>query len=254
MSGAFPEGMPARLVVSLSGLTDARSDALTLARSLADDLDARGVPLTQLIQPASPDGPPAPELVGWVRERGDAIALHGYDHTPDPALRGGVGRKGEFSALPRHEAGLRLTAARRALTGLGLATDLFAAPRWLASPGTVAAARDQGFRMCLDEQGIHLFDDDVHLRARALGFRLDAAVAGDARKRAEAWRSRVLRTEALRVARRAGVVRIGVRAKDLRRPRRVETVLETVDAALAGGAWPTTYAALSATAPSMRTA
>jgi uncharacterized protein len=246
--------MPARLVLSLSGLTDARSDALATARALAAELDARSVPLTQLVQPASPDGPPSAELLDWMGERGDAIALHGYDHTPDPALRGGVGRKGEFSALPRHEAGLRLVAARRALTALGLATEVFAAPRWLASPGTVEAVREQGFRMCLDETGIHLFDDDVLLRARALGFRLEQAVAGEARRRAESWRSRMLHTEALRVARRAGVVRIGVRAKDLRRPVRVAAVLETVDAVLAAGAWPTTYASLSAVAPDTRTA
>ncbi|GAA4543294.1 DUF2334 domain-containing protein [Pseudonocardia xishanensis] len=239
--------MPARLVVSLSGLTDARPDALATARTLAADLDARGVPLTQLVQPASPAGPPSAELLDWIRERGDAIALHGYDHTPDPALRGGVGRKGEFSALPRHEAGLRLVAARRALTGLGLATDVFAAPRWLVSPGTIDAVRDQGFRVCLDEAGAHLFDDAVFLRARALGFRLQETLEGAARTRAESWRRRVLRTEALRVARRAGVVRIGVRAKDLRRPGRIATVLETVDAVLAEGAWPTTYAALPAT-------
>ncbi|GAA4701984.1 DUF2334 domain-containing protein [Pseudonocardia yuanmonensis] len=241
-------------MVSLSGLTDARSDALATARDLAAELDSRGVPLTHLVQPASPDGRPSGELVDWIGERGDAIALHGYDHTPDPARRGGVGRKGEFAALPRHEAGLRLTAARRALTGLGLAAAVFAAPRWLASPGTVEAVRAQGFRMCLDEGGVHLFDDDVLLRARALGFRLEAVVSGEERRRAEAWRCRLLHAEAVRIARRAGVVRIGVRAKDLRRPDRVRTVLGAVDAVLAEGAWPTTYAALSATAPAARTA
>jgi uncharacterized protein len=246
--------MPARLVLSLSGLTDARPDALTAARALAADLDSRGVPVTQLVQPASPDGPPSAALLDWIGERGDTIALHGYDHTPDPARRGGVGRKGEFSALPPHEAGLRLVAARRALTALGLATEVFAAPRWLASPGTVEAVREQGFRMCLDETGVHLFDDGVVLRARALGFRLDQSVDGEARKRAESWRTRILHTEALRIARRAGVVRIGVRAKDLRRPARVAAVLETVDAVLAEGAWPTTYAGLSAVAPDTRTA
>jgi uncharacterized protein len=248
--------MPARLVVSLSGLTDARDDALPRARVLAADLDSRGVPLTHLVQPASPDGPPAPPLLSWLRDRSggaDELALHGYDHTPDPARRG-VGRKGEFAALPRHEAGLRLTAARRALTGLGLGTAVFAAPRWLASPGTVEAVREQGFRMCLDDGGVHLFDDGVLLRARALGFRLEAVVSGEERRRAESWRCRLLHAEAVRIARRAGVVRIGVRAKDLRRDGRVRTVLETVDAVLSAGAWPTTYAALSATAPAARPA
>jgi uncharacterized protein len=49
------------------------------------------------------------------------------------------------------------------------------------------------------------------------------------------------------------VVRIAVRAKDLRRPDRVAQVLETVDAVLAEGAWPMTYSALSAN-PRTRTA
>jgi len=248
---AFPGGMPARLLVSLSGLTDARPGTLDLARALALDLHARDVPLTHLVQPASPAGPPSPELLAWIGQRiaeGDAVALHGYDHAPDPAARGGrVGRKGEFATLPRHEAGLRLTAGRRALARLGLTAEVFAAPRWMASPGTVEAVREQGLRMCADETGIHLFDDGVHLRARALGFRLDAALNRDDRRRAEAWRCRLLHAEAVRLARRAGAVRIGVRAKDLRRPERIRTVLETVDAVLGAGAWPVTYAALSAT-------
>jgi uncharacterized protein len=249
--------MPARLLVSLSGLTDARPGTLDLARALVADLDARGVRLTHLVQPASPDGPPSAELLAWIGERtadGDAIALHGYDHSPDPTARGSrVGRKGEFATLPRHEAGLRLTAARRALAGLGLTSAVFAAPRWLASPGTVEASREQGFRVCADETGVHLFDDGVVLRARALGFRLDASVDRDDRARAENWRCRVLHAEAVRIARRAGAVRIGVRAKDLRRPDRVRTVVDTVDAVLAEGAWSTTYAALPAN-PAVRTA
>ncbi|GAA1870316.1 DUF2334 domain-containing protein [Pseudonocardia ailaonensis] len=249
--------MPARLLVSLSGLTDARPGTLDLARLLAADLDARGVPLTHLVQPASPAGPPPPELLAWLSGRtadGDALALHGFDHTPDPAAHGSrAGRKGEFAALPRHEAGLRLTAARRALAGLGLASGVFAAPRWLASPGTVEAARDQGLRVCADETGVHLFDDGVVLRARALGFRLDASMDRGDRARAESWRCRLLHAEAVRVARRSGAVRVAIRAKDLRRPDRVRTVLDTVDAVLAEGAWPITYPALPST-PASRTA
>src|SRR4051794_5967545 len=249
--------MPARLVVSLSGLTDARADALPRARALAADLDLRGVPLTHLVQPASPDGPPAPPLLSWLRERvrgADELALHGYDHTPDPARRGGVGRKGEFAALPRQEAGLRLTAARRALAGLGLGTAVFAAPRWLASPGTVEAVREQGFRMCLDDGGVHLFDDDVFLRARALGFRLEAVGSGEDRRRAGAWGCRAAHAGAVRAAGGAGVGRIGVRGKGRRRPARARTVLESVDAVLGEGAWPTPSAALPATAPAAHTA
>jgi hypothetical protein len=113
------------LYVSLSG--DVANET---AEAFADALDARGVPLTHLLRPAAA---PA-DLVAWVRERcsrGDTLALHGFDHAPRPLGHGR--RKGEFASLPRHEAGLRLTAARRALTAAALWTDVFVPPRWLAS-------------------------------------------------------------------------------------------------------------------------
>ena len=179
-------------------------------------LDARAVPVTHLLRPAA--APPA--LVAWIRERGDALALHGYDHTPRP-LGHGRGRKGEFACLPHHEAGLRLTAARRALTALGLWTDVFAPPRWLASDGTVTAATEQGFRVLAAESAIYDLPTGAVEPARVLGAR--SASLG------VAW-----------VLRRGRPVRIHVRAKDLRRPGLAETVLAAVDAALAH-VTPTTY-------------
>ena len=179
-------------------------------------LDARGVPVTHLLRPA--DAPP--ELVAWIRERGDAIALHGYDHTTRPLGHGR--RTGEFASLPHHEAGLRLTAARRALTAAGLWTDVFVPPRWSASEGTFTAAAEQGFRVLAVESGIHDLRTGAAVPARVLSAR--TAQLG------VAW-----------VLRRGGPVRIHVRAKDLRRPGRAETVLAAVDAALAH-VTPTTYA------------
>lgn len=240
--------MSARLVVSLSGLTD-RPEALELATDLAAELDARDVPLSQLFRP---HGAPE-EVVGWVRDRlahGDALVLHGYDHTRDPTgARTGLGRRAEFAALPRHEAHLRLLAARRALTALGLRTDTFVPPRWLASPGTVDALREQGFAVCADEAAVRLLGvPDTVLAARVLGFRASGevrAVAED-RRAAEAWRARALLAGAARAVRRGELVRLAVRAKDLRRPTRVAAVLAAVDAALAAGAGPATYRALTA--------
>ncbi len=179
-------------------------------------LDARGVPLTHLLRPA--DAPA--ELVAWIRERGDALALHGYDHATRP-LGHGRGRKGEFASLPHHEAALRLTAARRALTAVGLWTDVFVPPRWLASDGTVAAAVEQGFRVLAVESGIHDLHSGAVVPARVLGAR--SAPLG------VAW-----------VLRRGGPVRIHVRAKDLRRPGRTDSVLAAIDTAL-GHVTPTTY-------------
>ncbi|WP_214367419.1 DUF2334 domain-containing protein [Pseudonocardia sp. H11422] len=247
--------MAARLVLSLSGLSDESPESLARGAELAAELDARGVPISQLLRPRGRDGAigRTSPLVSWLHERrdaGDAIVLHGYDHTvaaigsQSPVPR--IGRRAEFAALPRHEAGLRLTAARRALAATGLSTDLFVPPRWLASPGTLDALRDQRFAVCADETGIRLLQGPragAVLRSRVLGFRASGEkrpVAED-RRAAEAWRCRMLEAEALRTARRGGVVRIAVRAKDLRRPPRVRSVLAAVDAVLALGAVPIGY-------------
>ncbi|MCW0213833.1 MAG: DUF2334 domain-containing protein [Pseudonocardia sp.] len=244
--------MTADLVVSLSGLTDAPAGTVDRARVLVAELAWRGVPVTHLVQPRGEGGPltAGDPLVRWIRGRGDALALHGYDHDPDPTRQGSrIGRRAEFAALPRHEAGLRLTAARRALTAAGLGTDVFVPPRWLASPGTIEAAREQGFTVCAEEGGVHVFGEP-QIRSRALGFRLtgERRPTADDRRRAETWRRRLLRAEARRTAQRGGLVRIGMRAKDLRRPGRVRALLATVDDVLAAGATPTTYAGLARTA------
>lgn len=233
----------ARLIVSLSGLAD---DTLPDGADVVGRLAERGVPVSQLLRPAglAHDG----ALVVWMRQRraaGDALVLHGYDHAVAAAAPS-VGRRAEFAALPRHEAGLRLTAARRALTSLGLRTDVFVPPRWLASAGTVAALAEQGFRLLADETSVRLLRaPGVEVRSRVLGFRAAGTrPLGEGRAAAEAWRARVLLAEVTRTARRGGLVRITVRAKDLRRAERVTAALQAVDAALALGAVPTTYAGI----------
>jgi uncharacterized protein len=246
------------LVVSLSGLTPDAPEALDRAVDFTRELDARGVPLSQLFRPAGVSEGSA--LAAWMHERraaGDALALHGFDHTADPigAWQSGalpwMGRRAEFAALPRHEAGLRLVAARRALTALGLRTDVFVPPRWLASPGTVDALREQGFGLLADEQGVRFLQGEgaAQLRSRVLGFRVSGErhPVADDRRAAEAWRCRVLAAEVTRTVRRGGLVRINVRAKDLRRPPRRAAVLAAVDAALGLGATPTTYHVTAAT-------
>ncbi|GAB2996816.1 DUF2334 domain-containing protein [Saccharothrix stipae] len=215
--------MVAELVVSLSGIGPS-----TLARcaDLADELDRRRVPLSLLLAPrkAVPG-----EALNWVRRRvaaGDALVLHGFDHQPDPTHRAvSLRRRAEFSALPAHEAGLRLVAARAALERLGLATDLFAPPGWLASPGTVVALRRHRFAVCADMAGVRdLRTGDVRTgRVRVVG---------------EHW-SYLLGVG--REARRGGLVRIGADAADLDRLGPREVLLEAVDLALHHGASPATY-------------
>ena len=246
-----------RLVVSLSGLTHEAPESLTRGVGFAAELDARGVPLSQLFRPRSASGTPQVDspLVRWMHERraaGDAIVLHGYDHTAEPigswqsSALPRVRRRAEFAALPRHEAGLRLTAARRALTASGLRTDLFVPPRWLASPGTVEALHEQGFGVLADENGVRFLQSaaaDAVVRAKVLGFRASGErhPLADDRKAAEAWRCRMLGAEVARTVRRGGLVRINIRAKDLKREARRTAVLAAVDAAVEMGALPATY-------------
>jgi predicted deacetylase len=247
----------ARLLVSLSGLSDESAESLTRGAEFAAELDARGVPLSQLFRPRGVAGPtPAGSpLARWMHERralGDVVVLHGYDHTADPigswqpSALARVGRRAEFAALPRHEAALRLIAARRALTAVGLRTDVFVPPRWLASPGTVEALQEQGFGVLADENAVRFLhgpDAGSAVRARVLGFRAsgERRPLADDRRAAEAWRCRVLAAEVTRTVRRGGLVRINVRAKDLKRAPRLDAVLAAVDAALALGAVPATY-------------
>jgi uncharacterized protein len=242
-------GGMAQLMVSVSGPTE---DALPDCADLAVALDGRGVPLTLLVRPCGTGGPLRPGSAGvrWLhrrRDAGDALVLHGYDHTADPtAARGPIalGRRAEFAALPRHEAGLRLTAARRVLTRVGLRTDAFAPPRWLASPGTVAALAEQGFTVLADEAGVRRLDGAAPpVRGRVLGQRQLAAapVRVAARAARREGGARQLAADAARAARRDGAVRIDVRPTDLGRPGALAALLGAVDAALEAGAVPATY-------------
>jgi len=246
--------MAARLIVSLSGLSADSPESLRRGAAFTAELQARGVPASQLLRPRSAAGPlePGSPLVRWMLERraaGDAIVLHGYDHTADPignwqaTALARVGRRAEFATLPRHEAGLRLTAARRVLTAVGLRTDLFVPPRWLASDGTVEALTEQGFAVLADENGVRCLGGGPAERARVLGFRVsgERRPVADDQKAAESWRCRLLEAEVARTARRDGLVRINVRAKDLKRTPRRDAVLAAVDAALELGAEPVTY-------------
>ena len=138
------------LLVSLSG---ASARIMERCVELAGELDRRGVPLSLLVVPRAPGDA---DTRDWLRHRADAVLMHGYNHNPDPAARNAhrLGRRAEFAGLPAHEAGLRLDAAAALMERLGLRTNAFAPPRWLASPGTLAALRRRGFVLCADATGV----------------------------------------------------------------------------------------------------
>lgn len=232
----------ARLVVSLSGVDDETlDDCAAFAAELAGG--ALPVPLSLLVVPRPRGGrrlvESAPWLAAQARE-GAALLLHGFDHHA-PAGASKIGRRAEFAALPAHEAGLRLAAATAVLERLGLATDLFVPPRWVASPGTLQALRHQRFVLCADAAGVHdLRTGRVH-RGRVLGF-----VRSEL---AEPWWCRAMVLGAARAARRGGLLRLAVDATDLRRGGPRLAVLDAVAVALRHGAIAGTYRDLCAVAP-----
>ncbi len=231
--------MDARLLVSLSGI-----DPRTL-HHLADvtaELDRREVPASLLLRPRAVAQ--SPHVAEWVRTRagrGDSVLMHGYDHTVTPSHRPiHLGRRAEFATLPAHAAGLRLTAAAKVLERVDLRVDGFAPPRWLASEGTLAALRRNGFALCADAVGVHdLRTGEMH-RAR-----VQSLPCGG--QRTETLRCFALVLGAARTARRGGLVRLAIDAEDLARPGPRQAFLDAVDVALEAGDSASTYRALVAT-------
>ncbi|MFE3291731.1 DUF2334 domain-containing protein [Rhodococcus sp. NPDC059234] len=222
--------MAGELIVSVSGIRDETRERVA---EFAADLDGRGVPLSLLVAPRLKDkyrlvrDEPTQE---WLRSRqagGDAVVLHGYDQAATKK------RRAEFAALPAHEATLRLLAADRVMEETGLRTRLFAAPRWQASSGAVSALPRTGFRLLAGATGVHDLERGTVTRGRVLGI-------GEGH-RAEPWWCRALVLGAGRTARRGGLVRLAISAKQLAQPGPRQALLDAVDLSLHHGARPTVY-------------
>lgn len=223
-------GMTAQLIVSVSGIRD---QTCPHAQEFAAQMDARGVRLSLLVAPRLKDkyrlvrDEPTQEWLRVRRERGDAIVLHGYDQAATKR------RRAEFAHLPQHEARLRLLAADRVLEQTGLRTRLFAPPRWIASPGAIAALPNTGFRMVMLANEIRNLDRESGVRSRVLEIGQGAPT--------EPWWCRGLILSAGRVARRGGIVRLSVTAKQLSRSAPRQALLDAVDLSLHHEAVPTVY-------------
>ena len=110
--------MAGQLIVSISGIRD---------RTLGDvadfcaELDARRIPASLLVAPRLKGGYrlerdiPTVEWLTKSRAAGAAVVLHGFDEAASKK------RRGEFAALPAHEANLRPVTASTGV-GLGLPT------------------------------------------------------------------------------------------------------------------------------------
>ncbi len=200
-------------------------------------MDARSVPVSLLVAPRLGSDyrlDRDPRTVEWMadrRARGAAIVLHGYD---DAATKK---RRGEFAMLRAHEANLRLMAADRVLEHVGLRTRLFAAPGWVVSPGVVKALPRNGFRLLADLHGVTDLARHTTVRARVLGIGEGFLT--------EPWWCRMVVLSAERIARRGGVVRVAVAARQLRKAGPMQAVLDAVDLASMHGCTPTLYRWLS---------
>ncbi|MFS0898714.1 DUF2334 domain-containing protein [Mycolicibacterium litorale] len=222
--------MAGQLIVSVSHVSARTLDDVAAFRA---ELDARGVPVSFLVAPRLKGGYRLDRdtpTVEWLRERraaDDAIVLHGFD---EAATRK---RRSEFASLAAHEANLRLMGADRVLEHLGLRTRLFAAPGWAVSQGTSIALPRNGFRLLAGFGGVTDLVRGTTLRGRVVGIGAGFVT--------EAWwcRTVVLSTE--RTARRAGMVRLAVSAKQLGRPGPRSAVLDAVDLALMHRCAPQVY-------------
>jgi predicted deacetylase len=220
-------------MVSVSGI---RTETLAQAQAFTERLAARDVPVSLLVSPRLKGGYRLADDAAtclWLRERragSDAIVLHGYDQAPVRR------RRAEFAVLGAHEADLRLLAADRVLERMGLRTRIFAAPRWNSSPGARQVLPGRGFRINLGPASIDDLVTGARVRARVLG-------VGDGFA-ADPWWCRLLIANTARVARRGGIVRLSVAAKQLDNPMAAKALINCVDLALLQGAWPTTYRAL----------
>jgi predicted deacetylase len=218
------------LIVSVSGIGErTRADA----EAFCVQLDNRAVPVSLLVAPRLGAGyrlDRDPRTVDWLAHRradGAAIVLHGFDEAATKK------RRGEFATLPAHEANLRLLGADRVLEHLGLRTRLFAAPGWTVSPGTVMALPRNGFRLLA---GLHAVTDlvlDRAVRARVVGVGAGFLTTP--------WWCRMVVATSERIARRGGVVRLSVGARQLSEPVVVAAMLDAVDAALGHGCRPESY-------------
>ena len=216
--------------MSISGVRDR---TVADASAFCELLDARGVPVSFLVAPRLAGGyrlsedAPTSEWLRSRREHGGAIVLHGYDAAATKK------RRPEFAALPAHEANLRLMAADRVLEQIGLRTRLFAPPGWLASAGTVEVLPRNGFRLLASMGGITDLVRQTTARARVIGIGAGFLT--------EPWWCRTLILATERVARRGGIVRIAVSAKQLSGSGPHQAMIDAVDLALMHCATPTVY-------------
>ena len=142
----------------------------------------------------------------------------------------------EFAALNVEQARKRLRAGQGTLAAVGLPAVGFTPPGWLASPGAVAALRQEGFHYLTTHRGLH----ELRTGRTHLGFALSHRPGGFG----EGLGVALMRTWARRNAARGGLIRITLHPDDLARPGLRDATLRAIEAVLAAGAMALTYGSL----------
>jgi predicted deacetylase len=238
------------LVVSVHDVSPATGDQT--GRWCAD-ADALGVPVSLLVIPGPWRGSQlgdAPDYGRVIRQRmdgGDEVVLHGWTHRAGSdgiRWRRAVGQlvargAAEFAAIDEQEAADRLAAGRSVLSSVGLATDGFTPPGWLASPGSVRALTRAGFGYVTTHWGlVPLQGGGCPRRGFALSHRPGGGIA-------EQVGAALMRMSARRSAAAGGLVRIALHPDDLSRPGLRDTTLRSIEAVLAAGGRAVTYSQLA---------
>ena len=97
-----------------------------------------------------------------LRDKGWAIAQHGYQHRAHTADRGllRIGSASEFAGLPADEQARMLKEGRAILRREGIETDIFMAPRHSFDQKTLRALRSLGFRYVTDGYGLYPYREE----------------------------------------------------------------------------------------------
>jgi predicted deacetylase len=241
------------LVVSVHDVSPATGDQTS---RWCADADALGVPVSLLVIPGPwrgsqlADAPDYGRVIQRRVDRGDDVVLHGWTHRAGregTRWRRAVGQlvargAAEFAAIDEQEAAGRLAAGRAVLTSMGLATDGFTPPGWLASPGSVRALTRAGFRYVTTHWGLLPLQGGRLRRGFALSHRPSGGVA-------EQVGVALMRTSARRSAVAGGLVRIALHPDDLSRPGLRDATLRSIETVLAAGGRAVTYSQLAQGAP-----
>ena len=119
------------------------------------------------------------EFERWLQhraERGDEIALHGYNHLDSAPTRNWIDwlrrrvytrGEGEFADLPLKEASTRLQSGVEWLSELGIPPAGFVAPAWLLGTDAWRALRQQTFEYTCTLRRIYLLPDAESLRCQS---------------------------------------------------------------------------------------